>query len=126
MLFRSSALSLAPLAGGDATSVPLAHTPAATTRPGAGGAACFVRDTTADGGAADELWCGSLNAGQLTAPARVTVEPRGILSLQLAADRTRLGAAWQAQEDDDTRVAFAVVTCRAPASAAVASARARR
>ena len=98
----------------------------AVSVPSGGGAACFVRDTALDAGRTDELWCGALGPGGIVAPALAIVEPRGVLSLQLAADLQKLGLAWQAQEEDDTRVGFAVATCRATASASVAAAPARR
>jgi hypothetical protein len=112
-----NALSLAGLSGGAAASFPGGHTPAAAARPSGDGVACFVRDTALEEGRTDELWCGDLTSGKIQAPARVAVEPRGVLSLQIAADRARIGVAWQAQEDDDTRVAFAVVSCAAAAPA---------
>jgi hypothetical protein len=108
----------APVAGSAAAArLTDGHTPAAVVRPAGGTAVCWVRDTPLDDGRTDELWCGELTAGQLRAPARVTVEGRGILTLQAAAAPARLGVVWQAQEEDDTRVAFAAVSCAAGAGA---------
>jgi hypothetical protein len=92
------------------------HTPAVAIRGDGTNAVCFVRDTSADDSRADELWCGDLSSGKLTTPTRVTVEDRGILGVQAAAAAGRLGVTWQAQEEDDTGVAFAQVSCAAGAS----------
>ena len=105
-------LYLASAAGGTALRFTDGHTPAATTRPDGRGALCFVRDTSLEEGRADELWCGNLTDGRLTQATKLAMAPRGILTLQTAASKLRLAAAWQAQEDDDTSVSLATVSCR--------------
>ena len=105
-------LYIAPAAGGTPVRFTDGHTPAAATRADGKGALCFVRDTSLEEGRADELWCGNLTDGKLTQATKLALAPRGILNLQAAASKSRLAAAWQAQEDDDTSVSFATVSCR--------------
>jgi hypothetical protein len=59
----------------------------------------------------DELWCGALVAGKFARPTRVTVAPRGIFALQLAVAGARTGVVWQSQENDDTAVWLAALSC---------------
>jgi hypothetical protein len=94
------------------------HTPAGTRR-GNATALCFVRDTAAEGGQTDDLWCGELSeAGRLATANRVAVAPRGVLALQVAAGE-RIGAAYQTQEADDTAIWLTTAGClsKLPATA---------
>jgi len=76
-------------------------------------AICFLRDTDpSETEHVDELMCGDLVDGKIADLSRVAVAPRGIFSLQLAVGpQGRIGVAWQAQEEDDTAISFATVTC---------------
>ena len=89
------------------------HLPAAAPRRPGVSAFCWLRDTDpSEAHHVDELQCGNLVAGaQLLSPTRVAVEPRGIFDLHVAALGERTGATWVSQQDDDTGVSFAVVTC---------------
>jgi hypothetical protein len=114
------AIYTAPVAGGAPARLTNGHTPAAATRPDGRSALCFVRDTSLEAGRADELWCGDFSNGDIATPIQVALAARGILTLQTAASKTRLAAAWQAQEDDDSSVSFATVSCRDGAAASPA------
>jgi len=87
----------------------------------AGGATaiCFLRDVaTNDEEHIDEPSWGDLVAGKMTDLTRIAVEPRGIFSLQLAiGPQGRIGVAWQAQQEDDTAISFASVSCPVVAAA---------
>lgn len=109
---------LAPLAGGTPVRLADGHVPAAAARPDGASALCLVRDTSRDEKHRDELVCGTLAGARLTHATRVTSAPRGVLALELAADPARVAAAWQTQEDDDTSIAFATLSCPAAAASA--------
>jgi hypothetical protein len=109
--------------GGDATPVRLAdgHLPAAAPRGLGATAFCFLHDTDPTGSAhVDDLTCGDLVDGRLTDATRVALEPRGIVGLSLAVTAGRIGVAWQSQQDDDTGISFASLSCPDPAAAAKA------
>jgi hypothetical protein len=106
--------------GGDTVRLGDGHTPAAARR-GDVTALCFIRDTSLEDGRADELWCGSLAGGSLRDATQVTLAPHGLLALQLAASSGEVAVAYQVQEEDDTSIAFAALSC--PSLAAVARAR---
>ena len=108
----------APLAGGPTVRVADGHVPAAATRPDGTTALCLVRDTSRDEEHHDELWCGDLVGARLHHGTRLATAPRGVMAVQLAADQARVGVAWQTQEDDDTTISFATISC--PAAAAPA------
>ncbi|HEX4459253.1 MAG TPA: hypothetical protein VIA18_14845 [Polyangia bacterium] len=113
-------LYVAPIAGGTALRLTDGHTPAAATRSDGRAALCFVRDTSLEQGRADELWCARLTDGKLVQMSKLALAPRGILTLQAAASKSRLAAAWQAQEDDDTSVSVATISCRGDAGSSPA------
>ena len=48
---------------------------------------------------------------------RIAVAPRGIFSLQVATSGGRIGVAWESQEEDDSGVSFASLTCPDAAAA---------
>jgi len=57
--------------------------------------------------------------GKIVDPTRIAVEPRGIFGLEVAAAANgRIGVAWQSQNEDDTGVSFAALSCPAVAAAA--------
>ncbi|HEY2743856.1 MAG TPA: hypothetical protein VGL86_04510, partial [Polyangia bacterium] len=112
----------APLAGGVAP-VRLAdgHLPAAAPRSAHTTALCYLRDTDpTDAGHRDELICGDLVDGKLLDSTRLAAEPRPILGLAVAAAAGRIGVSWQTQQDDDTGISFASLSCPEPAAAAKA------
>jgi hypothetical protein len=96
--------------------------PAAAPRGPRATALCYLRDTDpSDEQHLDELSCGDLVDGKLVDMTRIALAPRGIFAVSLAVGGGRFGVAWQSQEEDDTGVSFAAVTCPA-----VAGAQARR
>jgi hypothetical protein len=96
--------------GGAAKRLSDGHTPAAARR-GDATALCFIRDSPLEEGRADELWCGTLHEGQLPDATKVALAPRGLLALELAAGPSQFAVAYQVQEEDDTSISFAALTC---------------
>jgi hypothetical protein len=96
--------------GGAARRLSDGHTPAAARR-GDATALCFIHDTPLEEGRADELWCGTLHEGKLPDATKVALAPRGLLALQLAAGPSQFAVAYQVQEEDDTSISFAALTC---------------
>jgi len=117
-----TAIMSVPLAGGTPTRIVDGHVPAAAPRGNGVTALCYLRDTDPSvEGHVDELICGDLVDGKIVDPTRIAVEPRGIFGLEVAAAANgRIGVAWQSQNEDDTGVSFAALSCPAVAAAAKA------
>ncbi len=103
----------APLEGGTPLRITDGHAPAAAPRRPFITALCYL-----DGAASaapehrDELTCGNLVVqSQLLDETRIAAAPRGIDRLRVAVAGSAIGVAWQAQEEDDTGVSFASLTC---------------
>jgi hypothetical protein len=97
---------------GTVVSVDEGHVPAAAPRGPDASALCFLRDTDpSEEVHIDELWCGTLGPDRLRFATRVAIAPRGIFALQLAVAGSRVGVVWQTQEDDDTAVFVASLSC---------------
>ncbi len=102
----------ASLGGSPEMRVTDGHLPAAAPRRLGVSAFCYLRDTDPSESAhVDELLCGNLAPPMLLNPTRIAVDPRGIFGLGVAAIGERTGVAWETQQDDDTGISFAVVTC---------------
>jgi hypothetical protein len=114
-----SSIWSAPLAGGAPVRVTDGHVPAAAPRNGGSTALCYLRDTDPSQEAhVDELMCGTLlPSGKVVDETRIAVAPRGIFGLQVATSGGHIGVAWQTQEEDDTTVSFAALTCAEIAAA---------
>lgn len=94
------------------------HVPAAAPDGAGATELCFLRDTDpSDEVHIDELWCGTLAGGKLERPTRVAVAQHAIFALQLAVASGRTGVVWQSEEDDDTTVWFAALSCPDAAAA---------
>lgn len=106
----SAPIPTSPGESSSATRLSDGHTPAAARR-GDGTALCFIRDTTLDDGHADELWCGDLVDGKLPDATKVALAPRGVMALQLAGGASQFAVAYQTQEEDDTSISFAALSC---------------
>ncbi|MDB4969853.1 MAG: hypothetical protein JWN44_5542 [Myxococcales bacterium] len=119
---HEQAIYTAPLGGGEPKRLVEGHLPAAAPRGPRATAICFLRDTDpTETEHIDELSCGDLVDGKVSDLTRVAVAARGIFSLQLAVGpQGRIGVAWQSQEEDDTAISFAAVTCPDVAAAAIA------
>jgi hypothetical protein len=114
-------LYVAPLGGGPAKKLTEGHLPAAAGRDARATAVCFLHSNDIGEEAhVDELQCGHLVDGKIGDLTRIAMAPRGIFSLQLAAGARRLGVTWQSQEEEDTGVSFATVSCPPVAAAAKA------
>ena len=99
-----------------------AETAIMTAPPSGATALCWLRDTDpSQEGHVDELLCGDLVDGTVADTTRIAVERRGIFALHVAASNGRIGAAWQSQNEDDTGISFASLSC--PVAAAAAKAR---
>jgi hypothetical protein len=109
----------APLAGGQAKLLGEGHLPAAAPHGPGATAICYLRDTDpSEDEHIDELSCGDFVDGKIGDLTRIAVAPRGIFSVQLAVGpQNRIGVAWQSQEEDDTAVSFASVSCPDAAAA---------
>ena len=111
----------APIAGGAPVRIVDGHVPAAAPRKSGVTALCYLRDTDPSAeGHVDELICGDLVDGKIVDPTRIAVEPRGIFGLQVAASNGRIGVTWQSENEDDTGVSFASLSCPEVAAAAKA------
>jgi hypothetical protein len=114
-------LYVAPLGGGAAKKLTDGHLPAAAGRDARATAVCFLHSNDISEEAhVDELQCGDLVGGKIDDLTRIAMAPRGIFSLQLAVGAKRLGVTWQSQEEEDTGVSFASVSCPPLAAAAKA------
>jgi hypothetical protein len=97
------------------------HVPAAAARGPHTTALCYLRDTDPSEQAhVDELVCGDLVDGTVADATRIAVAPRGIFGVQVATVGGHIGVAWQTQEEDDTTVSFAALTCPEASAAAKA------
>jgi len=97
------------------------HVPAAAPRGARTTALCYLRDTDpSDRAHVDELVCGDLVDGKISDATRIAVAPRGMFGVQVATIGSHVGVAWQTQEDDDTTVSFAALTCPEASAAAKA------
>lgn len=98
------------------------HVPAAASRAPLVTALCYLRDTDpSEQGHVDELVCGTLlPTGTIVDQTRIAVGPRGLFGLQVATSGSHIGVTWQTQEEDDTTVSFAALTCPEVAAAAQA------
>jgi hypothetical protein len=97
------------------------HVPAAAARGPRSTALCYLRDTDPSEQAhVDELVCGDLVDGKVADATRIAVAPRGIFGVQVATVGGHIGVAWQTQEEDDTTVSFAALTCPEASAAAPA------
>lgn len=102
----------ASLVGGSPVRITDGHVPAAAPRGANGSALCWLRDTDpSEEVHLDELTCGDLVDGKIVDGTRIAVAPRGIFAVQLAVNASRIGVAWQSQEEDDTAVSFASLSC---------------
>ena len=116
-----TAIMTAPLGGGAPLRLVEGHLPAAAARTSGATALCWLRDTDpSQAGHVDELLCGDLADGKVADTTRIAVEPRGIFALHVAASNGRIGAAWQSQNEDDTGISFASLSCPVVAAAAKA------
>ena len=112
-----------PLAGGVApVRLGDGHLPSAAPLGAHATALCYLRDTDpSEAGHVDELTCGELVDGKLLDATRLALEPRPIVGLSVATAGGRIGVAWQTQQDDDTGISFASLSC--PDTVAAAKAR---
>ena len=108
-----AAIWSALLPAGTTNRVSDGHVPAAAPRGPHATALCYLRDTDpSDEVHVDELVCGTLMLGQsLVEETRIAVAQKGIYGLQLATSGPRTAVTWQTQEDDDTAVSFASLSC---------------
>jgi hypothetical protein len=115
---KETAIWWAPLSGGGAPQKLVdGHVPAAAAH-GKATALCYLRDTDpSDEAHIDELSCGTLVDGKIADGTRIAVAPRGIFALATVSTGGHIGVAWQTQEDGDTGISFAALSCPGGAGA---------